>query len=274
MAPYIFPTPLVEGVLLYKKARFVAYAWVAGKEERCFLPCTVNIGDFHLEQLPCLLQRNPPGRKTTWTVKALSVDEGRSWIGIDLNFSNKLFEHFAGEGELTPLLGSYTTLRREVTLGSSRLDFKVDDKWVELKTPVDTLHKLLGPTVRLRQDRVLEAARDEAEDLAAAAQGEASSLPANSEAIERRETLNPGRMEKQVQDMMSALRAGEQAALVTVHQYVPDTRRAYRRTTKKQTIRGTLEEAYALGLESWKLDLEFTPQGVSLHRLEPSRVKQ
>lgn len=92
--------------------------------------------------------------------------------------------------------------------------------------------------------------------------------------MERRQVLNPGRMEKQVKDMMEALKAGERAALLTVHQYMPDTRRPYRQTTKKQTIKTTLEEAYELGLQSWKLDLEFTPEGVRFHELKASRIKR
>lgn len=257
MSMYVFPEPLLRGTLLYKHARFVAFVEIQGVTERCFLPPTVSIGDFELKNLPCLLQVNPPGRKTSHTVKAISLDEGLTWVGIDLNFSNALVEHFARGGELAPLVGDFYTLKREVSLGSSRLDFKIDNLWVEVKTPVDTLHKLYGPSVILRaQDaEVVKPSKDP-------------------EAVERRQVLNPGRMEKQVKDLMVALQQGERAALLTVHQYVPDTRKAYRQTGKKQTIKETLAAAYALGLESWKLDLHFTPKGVAFHALTAARISR
>lgn len=251
---YVFAEPLTEGVLLYKEARFVAFALVEGKKERCFLPVTVNIGDFFLKDIPCLLQKNPAGRKTTWTIKAISVDEKRTWIGVDLNFSNRLFEHFASTGDLFPLLGNYSVLKREQMLGTSKLDFKVDDLWVEIKTPVDTLHKSYGPSIVLREDRAAIVKKSK-----------------NPDEVERREVLNPGRMERQVQDMMKALKVGERAALLTVHQYVPDERKAYRQSGKKQTIKETLAKAYSMGLQSWKLDLEYTPEEIRFHKLEASR---
>lgn len=254
---YLFPEALQEGVIKHKPSRFVAMVEVNDSVERCFLPVTVNIGDFAIEELPCLLQKNPAGRKTTHTVKAISVDEKKTWIGVDLNFSNKLVEHFAQEGSLAPLLGNYSTLKKEQMLGSSRVDFKVGNLWLEVKTPVDTLHKLYSPSIVLVEDR--------------AAIVKTSSDP---EAVERREVLNPGRMEKQVKDLMSALEAGDRAALLTVHQYVPDTRKAYRQSGKKQTIKETLEKAYGLGLESWKLDLEFTPTAVNFAKLEASRISR
>lgn len=259
-APFVFPEPLLRGTLVEKKARFVALVDLQGTVERCFLPVTVSIGDFHLPGLPCLLQKNPPGRKTAYTVKAISVDEGASWLGVDLNFSNRLVEHFAQEGALEPLLGKYSSLKREQRLGTSRLDFKVDDLWVEVKTPVDTLHKLYGPSVTLR--------KKDAELVRPAGEGTGKS----SEEVERRQVLNPGRMENQVKDLMEALKAGDRAALLTVHQYLPDTRRPYRQTNKKQTIKETLEEAYSLGLESWKLDLEFLPTEVRFGALKASRI--
>lgn len=254
---YEFSETLVEGTILYKEARFVAYAQVQGKKERCFLPVTVNIGDFYINDLPCLLEKNPPGRKTTWTIKAISVDEKKSWIGIDLNFSNRLFEHFAAQGALSPLLGDYTTLKREQVLGSSKLDFKVDDLWVEIKTPVDTLHKTYGDSIKLRQEH--------------------AKIITTSEVLheaERGEVLNAGRMEKQVKDMMSALSAGERAALLTVHQYVPDTVKAYRQTGKGQTVKETLSAAYGQGLESWVLDLEYSKDRVEFHKLAPFRISR
>lgn len=254
---YVFPEPLTEGILLYKEARFVAFALVEGKKERCFLPVTVNIGDFFLKDIPCLLQKNPAGRKTTWTIKAISLDDKKTWVGVDLNFSNRLFEHFAAEGVLKPLLGDYTSLKREQVLGSSKLDFKVDDLWVEIKTPVDTLHKSYGPSIVLREDRALIVKKSK-----------------NPDEVERREVLNPGRMEKQVKDMMKALASGERATLLTVHQYIPDERKAYRQSGKKQTIKETLEKVYGMGLQSWKLDLEYTPEEIRFHELTASRISR
>jgi sugar fermentation stimulation protein A len=77
-------------------------------------------------------------RATPYTVEAISVDppdaEAPAWIGINQNMANRFVECALQHG-LLPGIVSAETLRREQFLGTSRLDFLVNDNtYVEVKT--------------------------------------------------------------------------------------------------------------------------------------------
>jgi sugar fermentation stimulation protein A len=93
-------------------------------------------------------------RATPYTVEAISVDppdaEAPAWIGINQNMANRFVECALQHG-LLPGIVSAETLRREQFLGTSRLDFLVnDDTYVEVKTPLQNLQIPLGVHVRTR----------------------------------------------------------------------------------------------------------------------------
>ena len=137
-----FRQPLREGILLSRPNRFVMIVRTKDQTIRCHCPTTGRLGDVKLSGLPCLYSIvQGRERKTGYTVEAISVDGARkkakSWIGINQTASNRYIEHFLTNGQLSRMASG--EVRREVKLGSSRIDFLVGNKYVEVKTPLTTL---------------------------------------------------------------------------------------------------------------------------------------
>ncbi|MDR1235452.1 MAG: DNA/RNA nuclease SfsA [Holosporaceae bacterium] len=127
-----FKTPLAEGLIKSRPNRFIMNVETAGKVERCHCPTTGKVGNVVFENVPCLLSKSEnPNRKTQHTVEAFSADG--VWIGINQTAVNRYVEHFLKCGLLNS--GNDPVLR-EQTLGSSRLDFRVGNTYIEVKMPL------------------------------------------------------------------------------------------------------------------------------------------
>jgi sugar fermentation stimulation protein A len=119
---------------------------VDGELRRCHCPTTGRIGNIVFKNIPCLVEKSNDQKRTTWgTVEAVSLDpdskEIKSWIGIDQGRANDLVMYFIQSGQLKNMIGAVNTVRREVKIGESRIDFLInDDILLEVKTP---LHMLL-----------------------------------------------------------------------------------------------------------------------------------
>ena len=160
-----FPESLREGVILARPNRFIMDVDFGTSDEgsapsgivRCHCPAVSRIGGLDLAGRPCLVSdsRNPK-RKMPLTVEAFSLqqpdDPDKRWIGINQNASNRYVEHFLREGAFAAITGPVRTVRREVPLGDSRLDFLVnDDLYLEVKTPLVQMQTDIPPYVpRLR----------------------------------------------------------------------------------------------------------------------------
>ena len=113
-----------------------------GETIRCHCPTTGRLGDAKISSLPCLFSRAEGGTgKTQGTVQAISFERAakrrKSWIGINQNAANRYIEFFLERGLLRRMASG--AVRREVKLGSSRIDFLVGDTYVEVKTPLIAL---------------------------------------------------------------------------------------------------------------------------------------
>jgi len=79
-----------------------------------------------------LEQSANPNRKTAYDL--IAVEKGERLVNIDSQAPNRVFEEWVNAGGFLP---STTALRREVTLGDSRLDFCLETAqgkhWVEVK---------------------------------------------------------------------------------------------------------------------------------------------
>ena len=133
----------------------------------------VNLNDSHVEahcpsggtiagiprklmtQLPCLLSYHGENtsRRTRYTVEAISLDNGRTYMGINQTASNHYVHQFLQDDSVQELLNINGPVAREKKLGNSRIDFKVDDCYLEVKTMVaeyygkasDHLRSLMKP---------------------------------------------------------------------------------------------------------------------------------
>ncbi|MER6959513.1 DNA/RNA nuclease SfsA [Streptomyces sp. NPDC000618] len=150
----VFPKPLIRARIVRRPNRFIIDADLDGAEVACHCPTTGRIGNLVLDGLDCLLSpSHNPARKTPYTVEAVSVDAPGTarpaWIGINQNAANRYVEQALVHHLLPDIVTAHSVLR-EQTLGASRLDFLVDDTYVEVKTPLDHLQVTLGEHVRTR----------------------------------------------------------------------------------------------------------------------------
>lgn len=142
---YLFGEALVEGHIVSRPNRFIMNVSIEGGIRRCHCPTTGRIGDIVFKNVPCLVQRSTDMQRSTWgTVEAVSLDPPgqvpKTWIGIDQGRANDFVAHFISTGQLDRMLGPVRTLRREVRVGDSRIDFLInDDVLLEVKTPLHML---------------------------------------------------------------------------------------------------------------------------------------
>lgn len=91
-----------------------------------------------MQNLKCYLSDHGENanRRTRYTVEAISLDDGISYMGINQTRSNRYVEQFLTDGKVRDLLSILDKITREKKLRSSRIDFKVDDCYIEVKTMV------------------------------------------------------------------------------------------------------------------------------------------
>jgi sugar fermentation stimulation protein A len=213
--------------------RFVMLVELEWRVERCHCPTTGRLGDLRLSGLRCLVSRNArAGRKTACTVEAISTDsarkKARTWIGINQTAANAYVNFFLASGQLSDMVTG--EVRREVKLGHSRIDFKVGDTFLEVKTPL----MMLPSTGRSK----VKHSRFDSFD----------------------------RLIKHFTELSSSLAGGGRAivALCYLYDAPPFVRPARDRFNGK--IVDAAEAASARGVENWQINICIDDSGVSLTR--------
>ena len=92
-------------------------------------------------QFPAGGYHDAPKRKLKYDIEAVLLSDDENWVGINQILSNKLVEYFFNEHELDEIVSDFDSVQREVNLGISKLDFKVGDTYLEVKTPLTTIRK-------------------------------------------------------------------------------------------------------------------------------------
>jgi sugar fermentation stimulation protein A len=134
---YKFATPLKEGCILHRPNRFIMVVSQGAERLICHCPATGRIGNIPLEGLPCLLSPTTSTiRKTTHTVEAISLTNGCSWWGINQTAANKYVEFFFRNGLLEKIAPNGYLIQREQKFGNSKLDFRIENTYIEVKTPL------------------------------------------------------------------------------------------------------------------------------------------
>ncbi|RKP08291.1 hypothetical protein THASP1DRAFT_23683 [Thamnocephalis sphaerospora] len=162
-----FSAPLIQGIILKRPSRFTMQVRVPDYAEVqvCHCPCTGRIGDLHFENIPCLLsapaqtkqlhnkgKTSKKQRSTAFTVEAISLDpvttpsERMHWIGINQVRANRFIEELLAGGHLNQMMDGIVavdsaplSVQRERKVGSSKLDFVVNDRiFLEVKASENT----------------------------------------------------------------------------------------------------------------------------------------
>lgn len=237
---YNFEKTLKEALLLKRNSQFTMDIEIDGKVEKAHCPTTNRIGDIDTKNIACLVSiSDDPKRKLKYTVEAISCDEldipNKNWIGINQILSNKLVEYFLQNHGLENMVRDYDTIKREVNLGISKLDFLVGNTYLEVKTPLTTLNVKYGENIKIKPVTPFSSTE---------------------------------RFCKHINELANSLQDHERAIMLTVHQYEITDRKEHLKSTHYEEVKSTLENAISKGLETWMLDMKFEPDGVTLLKCE------
>ena len=112
---------MVSGKFLSRPNRFIAYAEIAGRTERCHVKTTGRCRELLVPGAEVYLQKAcGGGRKTAYDL--IAVDRGDRLVNIDSQIPNKVFAEWAKAGGVLGL----KTMRAEQKFFDSRLDFYLE----------------------------------------------------------------------------------------------------------------------------------------------------
>ena len=136
-----FDKPLLHATIKSRINRFIFIVDYNGLEVEAHCPSGGTIAGIPrklMTQLPCLLSdhEDKPNRRTRYTVEAISLDNGHTYMGINQTASNHYVYQFLQDKNVQSVLNINGPVAREKKLGNSRIDFKVNDTYIEVKTMV------------------------------------------------------------------------------------------------------------------------------------------
>lgn len=235
--PYFaFSAPLKMGTILSRPNRFVMLVEAGNAVLRCHCPTTGRLGDFGLKGLPCLYSASTSTkRKTAHTVEAISTTGAAdSWIGINQTAANRYIEFFLRSGALSRMARG--EVRREVRLGRSRIDFLVDDTYIEVKTPLIT-------------------------------------LPGSSEVarVGRSRFDSFDRLIRHLGELRRSLAKGGRAIIVLCYLYDAAPFTPPKQNRSNTRILAAARSAEAAGVQRWQVNMRMDTEGVSLIRYFKSK---
>jgi sugar fermentation stimulation protein A len=227
---YRFEPPLERGKILCRPNRFIMQVEKGAEVFRCHCPSTGKVGNITLDGLPCLLSPSTTtARKTAYTVEAISLDEAKSWVGINQNAANRYIEHFFLKGLLKKIVPGGHRILREQKIGHSKLDFKVENTYVEVKTPLMYMPwKLDGAPIQERDASYFE------------------------------------RLIRHIKDLSDSLKDHESAVMLTCFIYDAPVFQIPKPTEKNKIIQDAVRHAIQSGVKMWQVNMSIDPNGVSL----------
>lgn len=136
-----FDKPLQHATLQSRINRFIFIVELDGELVEAHCPSGGTIAGIPrklMTQLPCLLSDHGDNttRRTRYTVEAISLDNDHTYMGINQTASNHYVHQFLQNEDVQSVLNINGLVVREKKLGNSRIDFKVDDTYIEVKTMV------------------------------------------------------------------------------------------------------------------------------------------
>lgn len=238
----IFDEPLLEGIIMKRRNRFIMEVELDGIIYDCHCPTTGRIGNIVLVNMPCLLSKSKdPARKTPYTVEAFSLDlpseSEKNWIGINQNAANRYVEHFLKNGGFSEMLKAcQQEVMREQKLGISKLDFRVGDIYIEVKTPLVNLQVEYGSHVKTQKVAPFS---------------------------------STDRFVKYVNELANSLRENQRAILLTCFIYDNPGFIVGIKSTNSEYVREQIQKSTNSGVELWQVNFKITAERVELIRYFP-----
>ncbi|MDL2232676.1 DNA/RNA nuclease SfsA [Ruminococcaceae bacterium OttesenSCG-928-L11] len=118
---------VVEAVFLSRPNRFIAEIELGGEVRRAHVKNTGRCRELLLPGATVYVECHPPGsgRKTDFSL--IAVQKGDMLINMDSQAPNKVLEEALAGGLILPHMGKPAVkIRRESTIGNSRLDFRLE----------------------------------------------------------------------------------------------------------------------------------------------------
>jgi sugar fermentation stimulation protein A len=227
---YKFSSQLERGMIISRPNRFLMRVEKDGNVFLCHCPSTGKIGNIVFDGVPCLLAPSvDTKRKTPYTVEAISIDKEKSWIGINQNAVNRYVEHFFRIGALDGIAKNGHHILREQKVGNSKLDFKIEDTYVEVKMPLQFMAFADG-------DR-----------------------PAGNECVNSHE-----RFVRHITELEHRLQANEKAVLLSCFLYDAPIFTPPEQTKRNQIIGDAVRQSMKAGVRIWQANMSIDPLGVNL----------
>lgn len=137
----MFEEPLIKGKIKARINRFIFIVELNGQEVEAHCPSGGTIAGISrkdFKDIECLMSDHGDvtGRRTRYTVEAISLDDGLTYAGINQTKSNRYVEYFLQDDAVKTILQITDEVKREKKLGDSRIDFKAGDCYIEVKTMV------------------------------------------------------------------------------------------------------------------------------------------
>lgn len=137
----MFEQPLIKAKIKSRINRFIFIVELDGQEVEAHCPSVGTIAGISrkdFKDIECLMSDHgtDTSRRTRYTVEAISLDGGVTYAGINQTKSNRYVEYFLQDDEVKKILQIKDEVKREKKLGDSRIDFKVGDCYIEVKTMV------------------------------------------------------------------------------------------------------------------------------------------
>lgn len=136
-----FDKPLLHATIKSRLNRFIFIVDYNGLEVEAHCPSGGTIAGIprkDFKHVKCLISDHGDNttRRTRYTVEAISLDNCHTYMGINQTASNHYVHQFLQNEDVQSVLNINGHVAREKKLGNSRIDFKVDNTYIEVKTMV------------------------------------------------------------------------------------------------------------------------------------------
>jgi sugar fermentation stimulation protein A len=222
--------------MLKRNSQFTATVKLNGETFIAHVATTNRLGDVNIKKIPCLLSyHSDKKRKYKYDIDAVLLSDDDNWVGINQILSNRLVEFFLKTHQLDEMVEVEDEISREVKLGKSKIDFKVGNTYIEVKTPLTVINVKYGKNIKARKYPPFNASE---------------------------------RFEKHIKELTEALEENEKAIILMVNQYIPTEIKPHLKSTHYKRIKKIVRDAVDNGVEFWTLNLKFSPEGISFYDLK------
>lgn len=233
---YTFPSPFLEATILSRTSQFIINVNINGDAVRCHCPTTGKIGNIDLAGRPCLLSKSDnPARKTMYTVEAISLDreetKEKTWIGINQIAINRYVSYFLENNSFSKMIDSTGTILREQCLGNSKLDFFVNNTYMEVKTPLQTLQIDIPEYVKTKKMSPLK---------------------------------STDRFTKHIAELGKSLKEKQRAILLLCFMYDSPEFKVREKSANYEKVKHTVNKSMEQGVEIWQANFKLNKDSINI----------